>query len=284
MKTILLPVLIFLVLGAAMGILLAAASRIFAVKKDERAEEILACLPGANCGGCGYTGCAAYAKAVSEGSAPANACTVGGAEAAQKIGAIMGVEVGSMEKMRAQVMCSGTSEFAKKKYIYEGVPDCVAASKIGGSDKICPNGCIGLGTCVAACPVQAIQVEKGVAAVDYSKCIGCGVCTHVCPRGIIQLIPFGAKHWVGCKSEDLGKNVRKYCDVGCIACKLCVKNCPENAIAIENNLAVIDYSKCTGCDKCVSKCPRKIIWSGETQGKLGLVIARIPEEALNIDA
>jgi ferredoxin len=160
------------------------------------------------------------------------------------------------------------------------VPDCVAASKIGGSDKICPNGCIGLGTCVAACPVQAIQVEKGVAAVDYSKCIGCGVCTHVCPRGIIQLIPFGAKHWVGCKSEDLGKNVRKYCDVGCIACKLCVKNCPENAIAIENNLAVIDYSKCTGCDKCVSKCPRKIIWSGEQQGKLGLVIARIPEDAL----
>lgn len=279
-KTILFPVLIFMVLGAAMGGLLAFASRIFAVKKDERAEEILTCLPGANCGGCGFAGCAAFAQAVSDGEASPTGCTVGGMDAATKIGEILGVEVGSMVKMRAQVMCSGTSEFAKKKYIYEGVPDCVAASKIGGSDKICQNGCIGLGTCVAVCPAGAIHVEMGVAAVDYTKCIGCGVCTHACPRGIIQLIPFDARHWVGCKAEDSGKKVRKYCDVGCIGCGLCARNCPESAITIADRVASIDYSKCTGCDKCVDKCPRKIIWSGETQGKLGLVITRIPEEAL----
>lgn len=272
---ILLPVLIFIGLGLLMGALLALASKLFAVKKDEKAEAIKECLPGANCGGCGYSGCDAYAAAVSSGDAPVNKCSVGGAEAASKIAQIMGVDAGAQVRMRAQVMCSGTGEYAKKKYIYEGIDDCVAASKIGGGDKMCKNGCIGLGTCVRACPFDAIVVEDGVAAVDYSKCKGCGICVSACPKGIIKLIPFDAKHWVGCMSVDDGKNTRKVCDVGCISCKLCQKNCPAGAINVDNFVASIDYDKCTGCDICTDKCPRHIIWSGEVQGKLGLVIKRV---------
>lgn len=272
---ILLPVLIFIGLGLLMGALLALASKLFAVKKDEKAEAIKECLPGANCGGCGYSGCDAYAAAVSSGEAPVNKCSVGGAEAASKIAQIMGVDAGAQVRMRAQVMCSGTGEYAKKKYIYEGIDDCVAASKIGGGDKMCKNGCIGLGTCVRACPFDAIVVENGVAAVDYSKCKGCGICVSACPKGIIKLIPFDAKHWVGCMSVDDGKNTRKVCDVGCISCKLCQKNCPAGAINVDNFVASIDYDKCTGCDICTDKCPRHIIWSGEVQGKLGLVIKRV---------
>ncbi len=272
---ILLPVLIFIGLGLLMGALLALASKLFAVKKDEKAEAIKECLPGANCGGCGYSGCDAYAAAVSAGDAPVNKCSVGGAEAASKIAQIMGVDAGAQVRMRAQVMCSGTGEYAKKKYIYEGIDDCVAASKIGGGDKMCKNGCIGLGTCVRACPFDAIVVENGVAAVDYSKCKGCGICVSACPKGIIKLIPFNAKHWVGCMSVDDGKNTRKVCDVGCISCKICQKNCPAGAINVDNFVASIDYDKCTGCDICTDKCPRHIIWSGEVQGKLGLVIKRV---------
>lgn len=272
---ILLPVLIFIGLGLLMGALLALASKLFAVKKDEKAEAIKECLPGANCGGCGYSGCDAYAAAVSAGDAPVNKCSVGGAEAASKIAQIMGVDAGAQVRMRAQVMCSGTGEYAKKKYIYEGIDDCVAASKIGGGDKMCKNGCIGLGNCVRACPFDAIVVENGVAAVDYSKCKGCGICVSACPKGIIKLIPFDAKHWVGCMSVDDGKNTRKVCDVGCISCKICQKNCPAGAINVDNFVASIDYDKCTGCDICTDKCPRHIIWSGEVQGKLGLVIKRV---------
>lgn len=272
---ILLPVLIFIGLGLLMGALLALASKLFAVKKDEKAEAIKECLPGANCGGCGYSGCDAYAAAVSAGDAPVNKCSVGGAEAASKIAQIMGVDAGEQVRMRAQVMCSGTGEYAKKKYIYEGIDDCVAASKNGGGDKMCKNGCIGLGTCVRACPFDAIVVEDGVAAVDYSKCKGCGICVSACPKGIIKLIPFDAKHWVGCMSVDDGKNTRKVCDVGCISCKICQKNCPAGAINVDNFVASIDYDKCTGCDICTDKCPRHIIWSGEVQGKLGLVIKRV---------
>lgn len=187
----------------------------------------------------------------------------------------MGVEAQPAVRMRAQVMCSGTYEYARKKYVYEGVSDCTAASKIGGGDKLCKNGCIGLGTCVRACPFGAISVQKGVAAVDYTKCTGCGVCSSACPKGIIKLIPFDSKHWVGCMSVDDGKNTRKVCDVGCISCRICEKNCPEGAIIVDNFVARIDYSKCSGCGACVEKCPRHIIWSGKKQGELGLYINRI---------
>lgn len=282
MTTIIIPVLIFIGLGAAMGVLLSVAARAFAMKVDEKAEAISECLPSANCGGCGYAGCSALAEAISKGEASVNACTAGGAEVAEKIAAIMGVEAGEHKRMRAQVMCSGANEYVKKKYIYEGIPDCTAAARSGGGENLCPNGCIGLGSCVNACPFGAITVVSGVAVVDYTRCTGCGVCTHICPKKIIQLIPFDSKHWVGCSSTDEGKRIRKYCDVGCISCKICQRNCEAGAIKVDEGIAVIEYDKCTGCDVCVDKCPRKIIWSGERQGKLGLVITRIADEPTKI--
>lgn len=274
LKEILIPLLVFIGLGGLMGVMLAVASRVFAVKVDERVEAIVNTLPGANCGGCGYTGCFNLAEEIVKGEAKCSACPVGGDSVAAKISAIMGVEPESAVRLRAQVMCSGTAEYAKKKYIYEGEHDCIAASKLGGGDKLCPNGCIGLGSCVKKCPFDAICVVDGVAAVDYVKCRGCGACITACPKGLISLIPFDSAHWVGCKSVDDGKTTRKYCEVGCISCKICEKNCPENAITVEGYRARIDYSKCTGCDICISKCPRNIIWSAETQED-GLSIVRI---------
>ena len=187
---ILIPVLIFAGMGLILGVLLAVASKIFEVKSDPRADEILEVLPGANCGGCGKAGCAALAAAIAAGEAPANACAVGGAAVAEKIGRIMGVEVAAPVRMRAQVMCSGGFDNAHFKYNYRGPHDCIAAERLGGGDKVCPNGCIGLGTCAAACPFRAITVVGGVAVVDYHKCEGCGVCARACPKGIIKLIPY----------------------------------------------------------------------------------------------
>ncbi len=265
LSDVLIPVLIFAGLGLLFGAVLAIAAKIFEVKVDKRVPMVQECLPGANCGGCGYSGCGALAEAIVKGEANPSACTVGGAETAQKIGEIMGVEVEERVRMRAQVMCSGTAEFAKKKYIYEGAKDCISATKQAGGDKLCPNGCIGLGTCVESCPFEAISVVEGVAVVDYKKCEGCGVCTHACPKGIIKLIPYNSRHWVGCMSVEKGAVTRKQCDVGCISCKLCEKACEYDAIHVNGFVASIDYDKCVGCDKCIDKCPRHIIWSASTQ-------------------
>ncbi len=259
LSDVLIPIAIFAGLGILFGIVLAIAARVFAVKTDPRIDEILEVLPGANCGGCGYSGCAALADAIVKGEAKPTACNACGAAGAQKIGVIMGVEVEETVPVHAHVMCAGNCETAIYKYQYEGAGDCIAAEKLGGGNKTCPNGCIGLGTCVTACKYDAIHVVNGLAVVDDTKCTGCGACTMICPKHIISLIPVSSKYSVQCRSVEPGALTRKQCAVGCIGCKICEKNCPADAIHVEGSVAVIDQSKCTHCGICAEKCPRKII-------------------------
>ena len=272
MTDIITALVCFAVISGILGVILAVSAKIFAVKVDGRVEKINGCLPGANCGGCGYTGCAALAEAIVEGKAQVNACNSVSEEALAEIGEIMGVKAEHGKRFRAQVMCSGTHELAKKKYIYNGISDCAAANKLAGGDKLCPNGCIGLGTCKAVCKFDAIHIINGVAAVDYDKCRACGACVFACPKGIIKLIPYDSKQRVGCMSTDKGPVTKSFCEVGCIGCKLCEKKCPVGAIKVTDFVAEINYDLCTGCGECEKACPRKIIWSDKTQETNGLVI------------
>ncbi len=251
----------FLAIGGVLGIALSFAAKYLKVKEDPRIGEVLENLPAANCGGCGYAGCAAMAEAIVNGEALPSKCAVADPEALKKIAEVMGVEVGTQVRMRAQVMCSGTSDRAKLKYEYEGIHDCISAAKLAGGHKLCPNGCMGYGTCVEACKFDAIKVINGIAAVDYNKCQACGACVNACPKGLIQLIPFDSQYWVGCRCTEKGPSTKSWCDVGCIGCKICEKNCPSGAIKVDNNIAKIEYSLCTNCGKCFDACPRHIIWS-----------------------
>lgn len=244
--------------GLVFGILLSVASFVFKVDKDERAEKIIEILPGANCGACGYAGCGAYAEAV-VGGAPVNMCSVGKKAVADKIAQIMNVESADVEEKVAYVCCGGDCENASNKYDYEGISSCEIAASLAGGAKACPNGCLGLGSCVKACSFGAISVINGVAVVDKDKCGGCGKCVKVCPKGVIKLVVKRRIPKVRCSSTETGKNVNGYCKVGCIGCKLCEKNCPFGAIEVVNNLPVIDLEKCKGCGICAKKCPKGVI-------------------------
>ena len=247
-------------IGLLIGLLLGFAAKAFAVPVDEKEIEVREFLPGNNCGGCGYAGCDALAKAIAAGEAPVNACPVGGAAVAEKIGNVMGVAAGDSVKMVAYVKCSGTCDKAGIKANYYGISDCKRAAAIPGrGDKACSFGCMGFGSCVAACKFDAIHVEHGVAVVDKEKCVACGKCVATCPKSLIELVPYAAPHKVQCNSKEFGKAVKEVCSAGCIGCKMCTRVCEADAITVENNIAKIDYSKCTGCGKCAEKCPAKII-------------------------
>ena len=259
LNQIVIPVVSLGGLGLVFGSLLAYASHKFAVEVDERVEKINEALPAANCGACGYAGCAAFAAGVVAGDAPANGCPVGGSAIANEIADIMGVATQDVSKSIARVLCNGTCDKAQDKYEYYGVSDCVAAAKLGGGPKACQYGCLGLGTCVRACQFDAIVIKEGIAVIDEKKCTACGKCVKVCPKRVISLMPEKSQTWVMCKSNDVAKEVRNVCATGCIACKLCEKACKFDAVHVENNVATIDYEKCVNCNQCVIKCPKHII-------------------------
>ena len=246
--------------GIILGFFLGISGEKFKVEVDPREEAILEVLPGNNCGGCGYAGCSGLAAAIAKGEAPVGQCPVGGDPVAAKVGEIMGVSAGASVKKVAFVKCAGTCEKAKQDYDYTGVEDCAAMAFVpNGGPKSCNYGCLGFGTCVKACPFDAIHVVNGIAVVDKEKCKACGKCVATCPRHLIELIPYESKYTVKCASKDKGKDVMPVCSTGCIGCMLCTKQCEFGAITVENNIAHIDYEKCTGCGKCAEKCPKKII-------------------------
>lgn len=258
-NSILIPILIVGGLGLIFGVLLGIASRVFAIEEDERIPLLLEALPGANCGGCGFAGCAAYAEAICKDGVKANMCPVGGEKTTEKISEIMGIESESKDKLVARVLCNGTPERSLQKYNFDGPLDCNSAARLGGGEKMCNYGCLGFGTCVHVCKFDAISIENGVAYINIDKCVACGACAEACPKNIIKLLPLKSKYTITCRSVERGKVTRHDCSVGCIGCGICAKACPKDAITVSDNLAVIDPNKCINCGICAQKCPQKTI-------------------------
>ena len=256
MANIVTPVVLVVVTGLIAAALLVIASKVFYVPVDERVTAIIEALPGANCGGCGFAGCADYAASlVADPELPCTKCAPGGEGSANAIAEILGKSAGAMEKQVAQVMCNGTCGAAKPILEWQGLQSCKGAKGFFTTPNACLYGCIGLGDCVAACEFDAIGVIDGVARVNRSNCVACGRCATDCPQQIIKLVPLKNQVHVLCSSTDKGAVTKKACDNGCIGCGKCAKVCSFDAITVENFKESIDTEKCKSCGMCVVECP-----------------------------
>ena len=168
------------------------------------------------------------------------------------------------EKLASQdtvafVACNGTAAGQKR---FAGCASCKEAVESGFARGECKSGCVGVGSCIEVCKQHAMRLVDGRIVIDKEKCDGCGDCAKedVCPQGLIRMIPRDATNFIPCSStEEDDEVVRKTCGYGCIACGECERACPEGAVSIIDNHAVIDYDKCVGCVACAVKCRKKII-------------------------
>lgn len=251
-------------LGVLAAGVLYLASRKFKVIEDPRIDIVAEKLPGVNCGGCGYAGCRALAEVIIKtGSLDGIICPPGGNETIAEIAAILGVKATTQEPTIAVVRCSGSGENAPAKVNFQGADSCAFAHILFAGSSGCPNGCLGCGDCVESCNFDAIYMDRTTGLpIVKDNCISCGACIKACPRNIIELRNRGKKDrriFVSCINIQKGAIARKNCSVACIGCARCVKECKFDAITIKDNLAYIDYSKCTLCRKCPEVCPTKAI-------------------------
>ncbi|MDR1428999.1 MAG: RnfABCDGE type electron transport complex subunit B [Spirochaetaceae bacterium] len=261
MNIVLLTALFAAVLAFVLGTALGFFKKFFYVETDPRISQIREMLPGVNCGACGYPGCDGYAAAIAGGGVEITRCAPGGQGTASKLSALMGVSA-ELKPVVAVVACGGSKDIAPLKGLYAGIPSCRGAKLSAGGTKLCSWGCLGFGDCTAVCPFDAIHMgDDGLPHVDYDACTGCKKCIAECPQQLIREVPRDRKGAVvGCSNRNpLRAMIRKTCKVGCIKCGICVKNCPEQCIVIENGIPQVDYAKCTSCGTCNEKCPTKII-------------------------
>ena len=257
------------VLGLGLSSVLALANKRLHVYEDPRIDEVDDLLPQANCGACGFPGCRAFAEALVAGAASPAQCTVSSAEAVAEIAALLGIEAGRRQKRVARVACAGGNHVARDIARYRGIETCRAATLVSGGGKGCPWGCLGFGDCAAACLFDAITMDgHDLPVVDEDKCTACGECVVVCPKDLFSLHDEAHRLWVACSNRQLGKEARAHCDVACIGCSRCVKDAAEGLIHMEDNLAVVDYSKNEGASlDAIQGCPTgAIVWLDKDKG------------------
>ncbi|MBN1463348.1 MAG: Fe-S cluster domain-containing protein [Paludibacteraceae bacterium] len=261
MNVILITVLMLGLLGAVAAVILYFVAQKFKVFEDPRIDEVQEVLPAANCGGCGFAGCRAFAEAcVKADTLDGLFCPVGGNEVMAQVAAAIGQEAVVADPKIAVVRCNGSCENRPHTNMYNGASSCAVAAALYGGETACSYGCLGLGDCEVACEFDALHMNPitGLPEIDEEKCTSCGACVKACPKLIIELRKKGPKSrriFVSCVNKDKGAVAKKACDVACIGCGKCEKVCEFNAITIENNLAYIDPVKCRLCRKCVEVCP-----------------------------
>jgi len=260
-NTVIWTIAIITVLGVLLALVLFLVAKKFKVEEDPRIDDVEKVMPGANCGGCGFAGCRAFAEAaVKAPNLDSIYCPVGGNDVMAKVADILGFEATTKAPLVAVVCCNGTCDARPRVNEYDGFASCAVKSALYTGDTGCAYGCLGCGDCAKACQFGALSMDPatGLPVVDEAKCTACGACAKACPKRIIEMRPKGMRdirEYVACANKDKGPVAKKACANACIGCGLCAKTCTHEAISVAANLAWIDPTKCKLCRECEAVCP-----------------------------
>jgi len=243
---------------------LVVANRTLYVEEDPRFDEVDDMLPHTNCGACGYPGCRPFAEALVGGDVLPGKCTVSSPYDREAIAAYLGVDVGAEERRVARLACAGGTNVARDHARYTGHQSCRSAAMVAGGGKGCFWGCLGLGDCERVCDFDAITMDRFELPVVHEElCTACNDCVEICPKDLFSIHPASHRLWVACKNLEFGDDILEDCEVGCTTCGRCAKDAP-GLISMQDNLAVIDYSRAHNTRIPIERCPTgAIVWVEE---------------------
>ena len=227
------------------------------MKTDERLPKLVDALPGANCGGCGFAGCQAYAQAVLDGRASVGQCGVGGAASAERMAQIL------RGRGRRAGAPGRHGEMPRQNHLQRAAMRhrTIAAARCSWPE-----------TATSACPTAASVSEPASRSALLARSPSwtawrgstrkmhrlCAVRRGLPAQGD-RSVSRNADIVVACSNRERGARTREVCGIGCIGCHLCERLCEFDAIHVVENLAVIDYERCVSCGQCAAVCPRRLI-------------------------
>ena len=229
---------------------------------DPETLVFFATLPGYDCSLCGYDDCHSYAVAVDKEGADPALCSPGGARLESRIRALLSMrpDDGRARSLRAVVRCGGSRKNAAVNFVYDGCSDCRSVIGLFGSPKHCKEGCVGLGSCISACPLGALRIVSDIAVVNPAICTGCGNCVRMCPTGVISLLPKDLTWYVACSSKRDSESKLSDCSAACTACGECSKLSSRSEFLVEGLLAKENNDATDGnWQEIAERCPTRAI-------------------------
>lgn len=279
---VVLAILVLIVLAGGVGFGLFAAARALATPPRRGIPSILNELPGTDCGACGFPTCEAYAEAINDRRASFDRCEPGGPAVADAIEVVLQRRKRTTRpESVVQVHCRGGGNETRTIFSYHGMRDCNALFALYEGNLACKEACLGLGSCIRACPHGAIGYDPaGKVWVSPERCTGCGSCIPVCPTGVLKWVPIDADVVIACNNHDPGDRVEEICAVGCTGCRLCERRSPGAGYAVSDHLAHISYgaggNRLPGARACPPGCI--VTMDGERNPPQSETVAEANEE------
>jgi len=142
-----------------------------------------------------------------------------------------------LDRFKAAMRCNCTAPVIPCTFTINGFTDCVSLERSFNGNLACEYGCLGLGSCVRACPRDAIRLNDGRIGIG-PECDACGLCVSICPKKLIQLVPSMTTDYLSCAASAVADR-RDVCPTASEGNRVTTRNSINSGFKIWKEWAIL---------------------------------------------